>query len=326
MAARTATPFWRDTRFWRIASQVLFLAALAALLLYFVTNMQHRLARSGMQLGFGFLQNPASFSIGESLIPYDPSMSYVRAFQVGILNTLKAATLGILLTTPLGVLIGVARLSSNWLVARLSLAYVELLRNTPLLIQCVFWYFAVFLRLPPVQEQIVLPGPIFLNVRGIWVPWFGEQPIPTVEGTLITGGATLSLEFAALLVALVLYTSAFIAEIVRAGIQAVPKGQVEAARALGLKPGQVLRLVIFPQALRVIIPPLTSQFLNLTKNSSLALAIAYPDMFAVSTTVFNQTGRTVEVFLIVMAVYLTFSLTTSLLMNLYNRSVRLVER
>jgi general L-amino acid transport system permease protein len=389
MAQHTTPPFWRDVRFWRVASQVIFLAAVLGLLYYFFMNMQTKLVQRGLQLNFGFVENPASFAITGSPIPFSPADSYLRAFQVGILNTLKVAVLGIALTTPLGILIGISRLSSNWLVAKMATVYVETIRNTPLLLQLAFWYFAVFGTLPRVADQIVLPGPIFLNNRGLFLVWFDRHPgaalwfgavlaaivlgvflwrfqtrrlvetgargnpalwsflmvlvvalgvwfvlpqqpltltIPVLEGVRITGGTDLSPEFAALLVGLVIYTSSFIAEIVRSGIQSVSKGQVEAAQSLGLRPAAVMRLVIFPQALRVIIPPLTSQFLNLTKNSSLALATGYRDLFAVSTTIFNQTGRAIEVFVIVMLVYLTFSLITSVIMNLYNRSVRLVER
>lgn len=389
MAGRTSTPIWRDVRFWRIASQVIFLAALGALLWYFHRNMQQALTKANIGLGFGFLEQEAGFAIGESVIEYDPSMSYGRAFMVGLTNTLVVAVIGIALATPLGILVGIARLSDNWLIQKLSTVYVEIMRNTPLLVQLTFWYFAVFLALPQVKEQIVWPGPIYLNNRGVSLIWFERSPVftvwalilltaavagivftrwytrrlletgkhgypgligtaffltaavaswflmpqapatpdvPQVVGTNVDGGFQLSPEMAALVVSLVTYTSAFIGEIVRAGIQAVAKGQVEAARALGLKPFEVLRLVVFPQAMRIIIPPLTSQYLNLTKNSSLAIAVGYADLFNISTTIFNQTGRAVETFLLVMLVYLTFSLTTSVLMNLYNRSIRLVER
>lgn len=389
MTPRTAVPLWRDVRFWRIFSQAVFLAALAALIWFFLANMQRNMARQGLKLGFGFLSDPASFAIGESAIDFNPSHSYARAFLAGLVNTLKVAVAGIALATPLGVVLGVLRLSGNWLVNKLVTGYVEILRNTPLLVQMVFWYSAVFLNLPPVKEQVALPGPVYLNNRGVAIPWverhatfgtwalvllaaavaavalwrwqlrrlvetgrdgypsllalglfFGagalawyalpQAPLqvlrPVLQGTNIQGGAQLSPEFAAVLFALVTYTSAFISEIVRSGIQSVSRGQVEAARALGLRPLQTLRLVVFPQAMRVIVPPLTSQFLNLTKNSSLAIGVGYPDLFNVSTTIFNQTGRNVEVFLMVMAVYGSFSLITSALMNWYNRSIRLVER
>ncbi|BCL35924.1 ABC transporter permease subunit [Nostoc sp. MS1] len=208
-----------------------------------------------------------------------------------------------------GVLAGVARLSDNWLVRNIALVYVEIFRNTPLLLQLLFWYFAVFLGFPKADNKISLGGLIGLSQNGIELPWF-----------------TLSPEFSALLLGLTFYTGAFIAEIVRGGIGSVSKGQWEAARSLGLKPGLIMRLVIFPQALRVIIPPLTSQYLNLTKNSSLAIAIGYPDIYFVASTTFNQTGRAVEVMLLLMLTYLTLSLTISLIMNTFNRTVQIKER
>jgi general L-amino acid transport system permease protein len=308
---------------------------------------------------------------------------------VGVINTLRVVGLGIVLATLLGLVAGVARLSSNWLVAKIAAAYVEIIRNTPVLLQLFFWFFAVILKLPNVRNSLSLPGSIYLNVRGIYIPWaiptetFGtwravliaglmvaglawlgaagwEQrtgrggfaplyalaafaliavvgwfvlpappltpDVPVLRGLNYRGGARISPEYAALLFGLVFYTGAFIAEIVRAGIQSVSKGQVEAARALGLRPLQVLRLVVFPQALRVIIPPLTSQYLNLAKNSSLAVAIGFPDLFSIGGTIFNQTGHALEIISLIMISYLTMSLTTSLLLNIYNRRVRLVER
>lgn len=389
MIHRTSTPFWRDIRVLRVASQVLFLLALGLLIYFFINNMLVNLTKRGMDLGFDFLKVPASFALGESVIKFDPSHSYGRAFLAGLLNTLKVALIGIPLATIVGILIGTARLSTNWLVARLATVYVEVLRNTPLLVQCVFWYFAVFTKMPSVKNQIALPGPIYVNNRGLSMVWFDrtatfglwallilaalvagvfvwrwwtrqmvetgrdgyptlaaialvlgvavagwyllpEAPatlsIPAVVNSNVRGGAKLSPELSAILFALVFYTASYIAEVVRAGIQSVSKGQVEAARALGLKPGMVMQLVVFPQALRVIIPPLTSQYLNLTKNSSLASVIGFPDLFYIAMAVQSQSGRVVESFLLIMAVYLTFSLTTSLLMNMYNRAVRLTER
>ncbi|MFZ5828377.1 MAG: amino acid ABC transporter permease [Bacillota bacterium] len=389
MLHRRSTPFWRDVRFLRVASQALFLLAVVLLIYFFVNNMLFNLAKRGMNLGFDFLRVPASFALGESVIDFDPSHSYGRAFLAGLLNTLKVALIGIPLATIVGILIGIARLSTNWLVARLATVYVEVLRNTPLLVQCVFWYFAVFTKMPAVRNQIALPGPVYLNNRGLSMVWFDrtatfglwallvlaglvagvalwrwwtrkmvetgrdgyptlaaiavvlgvalagwyllpEPPatlnFPAVVNQNVRGGAKLSPELSAILFALVFYTASYIAEVVRAGVQAVSKGQVEAARALGLKPGKVMQLVVFPQALRVIIPPLTSQYLNLTKNSSLASVIGFPDLFYIAMAVQSQSGRVIESFLLIMAVYLTFSLTTSLLMNIYNRAVRLTER
>ncbi len=389
MVQRSATPFWRDTRFLRVAGQVIFLLVLVLLIAFFVVNMQANLAKKGISVGFEFLRVPASFALGESVIKFTPADSYGRAFLAGLVNTLKVALIGIPLATIVGVFVGIARLSTNWLVARLAALYVEVIRNTPLLVQCVFWYAAVFTKLPSVKDGLVLPGPIYLNNRGLTVVWFDRSPtfgtwllivlvgvvaavllhrwwtgwmletgregypglaatalillavvggwylmpeapatlnIPEVVRNNVRGGARLTPEASAILFALVFYTASYIAEVVRAGIQSVSKGQVEAARALGLRPALAMRLVIFPQALRVIIPPLTSQYLNLTKNSSLASVIGYPDLFYLAMAVQSQSGRVVESFLIIMSVYLSFSLITSLLMNIYNHAVRLKER
>ena len=380
-------PFWQDERFWRIAGQILL--ALLALGLGFMLfqNMNQGLQRQGSRLGLSFLSQVAGFDIGESFIEYSRSSSYLRAFGVGLLNTLAISVLGIVFSTLLGIVVGVARLSSNFLVNRLARAYIEFLRNIPLLVLLVFWYGGVFLKMPRVKQAIILPGPVYLTNRGIgipsalpgptlntyllilalglgaalllhfvlrrkqeaaggkavWLPlllWlaFGgvgwallplpplTSSLPQVKGLNLDGGMILSPEFIALLSGLTLYTAAFIGEVVRAGIQAVSKGQAEAARALGLGNLQAMRLVIFPQALRVIVPPLTSQYLNLTKNSSLAIAIGYPDLFYVSGTIINQSGRTVEMITLVMLIYLAFSLLTALLMNWYNRRIRFVER
>lgn len=381
-------PFWRDIRVIRILSQIAFaiLVAVVAGLLY--SNMKHGLETRGLGGSFDFLRLEAGFAIGEG-ITYDPSDSYARAFVVGVVNTLRVTIVGIILTTILGVVMGIARLSTNWLINKIAAVYVELIRNTPLLVQLYVWFFAIILKFPRVKESIALPGSIFISNRGAVLPW----PVPTASfnlwlyyliaalvvavalwivrargqrrtgrpafsllwigvvfvalGTLgwfvtpgtpfildrpslqgwnYQGGMTLTPEFVAMLLGLVVYTGAFIAEVVRAGIQAVPRGQIEAARAVGLNEMQTLRLIIFPQALRVIVPPLTSQYLNLAKNSSLAIAIGFPDLFNVAGTIFNQTGQAVQVIALIMVSYLSMSLFTSLLMNLYNRRVQLVER
>ena len=380
---------WRDPRVRSIAYQILTLVLFVLFIAYIVNNTVTNLARQGIASGFGFLGTTAGFDVGFALIPYSAVSTYGDAFVVGLLNTLLVSALGIVLATVLGFVIGIARLSSNWLVARLSTVYIETLRNVPLLLQLLCWYFAVLQALPQPRESMVLFGSIFLNNRGLNVPRavFGEgmgwvlgalvvavvavvllarwakrrheatgQPFPTISvsiGLLIglplltflalgaplsfeypemgrfrlTGGLTLVPEFVALLLGLSTYTAAFIAEVVRAGILAVSHGQIEAASALGLRRGQTLRLVVVPQALRVIIPPLTSQYLNLTKNSSLAVAIGYPDLVAVfAGTVLNQTGQAVECILITMAVYGTLSLSISAFMNWYNRHIALVER
>lgn len=291
-------------RFWWWAGQGI---ALVLMLLWFSWlgfNLIHNLQRLHIRLGFQFLQSQASFAIAESAIPYQPQDPYARALLVGLLNSLRVMILGIICATVLGVTMGIARLSSNWLVRQLALLYVEVFRNTPLLLQLFFWYFAVFLQAASSDQPTVwLGGWIELSQNGLKL-WHLMQ---------------LSPEFAALLLGLTIYTGAFITEIVRGGISAIPKGQWEAAQALGFSPWQQLRLVIFPQALRVIIPPLTSQYLNLAKNSSLAIAVGYPDLYATASTTFNQTGRAVEVMVLLMGTYLTISLVIAGGMNLWNR-------
>ena len=382
-------PPWRDVRVLRVVAQVAILLAVGLGVAYLVNNLTTGMAERGFGFGFGFLERRAGFEIGESPVPYSASDTYGQAFLVGLLNTLFVSIVGIVLATILGIVIGVARLSPNWLVSRAAAAYVELIRNTPLLLQLFLIYFVVLLQLPPVRETIALPGSVFINQRGMFVPgpqvgssfglwlallavgiaaaiggriasgWLAAQGRPglrlgliglvvlavlAVGGWLLpaepplafdlpvrgrfnfTGGLALSASFTALLTGLVIYTAGFIAEVVRGGIQAVRRGQVEAARALGLSEGDTLRLIVFPQALRVIVPPLTSQYLNLTKNSSLAIAVGYPDLFKVGTTMANQTGQPVPVIVLVMATYLAISLVTSLLMNLYNRRVQVLER
>jgi general L-amino acid transport system permease protein len=382
---------WRDIRFLKILAQLIFLIVLVTIAAYLYLNVTTNLARQGLTMGYGFMKNPASFGIGESFIPYDPSNTYARALLVGLVNTMVVSALGIVLTTIVGVLAGVARLSSNWLINKFAAAYVGVIRNTPLLLQLMFWYFGVIIQLPAVRQAVQLPGPVFLTQRGVYMIWgegtstfpawrifillalisifviwyvlrsvqkrasvplspwwnlayllvpafllwigyvFQPEPplrpsVPELSGLNFRGGLRLTPEFAALLFGLVMYTGAFIAEIVRAGIQAVSRGQVEAAHSLGLTTGQVLRLVVFPQALRIMIPPVTSQYLNLAKNSSLAIAIGFPDLFSVAGTVFNQTGAAIEIITIMMLSYLSISLFTSLLMNIYNRRIQLVER
>ena len=382
---------WRDIRFLKLLAQLIFIVVLVVVTAYLYINVTTNLARQGLTMGYGFMNNPASFGIGESFLSYDPSNTYARALLVGLVNTLVVSGLGIVLTTIVGVLAGVARLSSNWLINKFAAAYVGVIRNTPLLLQLMFWYFGVIIQLPAVRQAITLPGPVFLTQRGIYMVWgegtstfpawrifillalisiFGiwyalryaqkrasvplspwwnlsyllvpafllwigyviqpvpplQSSVPELSGLNFRGGVRLTPEFAALLFGLVVYTGAFIAEIVRAGIQAVSRGQVEAARSLGLSTGQTLRLVVFPQALRIMVPPITSQYLNLAKNSSLAIAIGYPDLFSVAGTVFNQTGAAIEIITIMMLSYLSISLLTSILMNIYNRRIQLVER
>lgn len=378
-------PFWRrpQVRAWLL--QALLLAAVLGGIAYLFDNALANLARQGIASGFGFWNERAGFGIDVSLIAYDASSSYGRAFLVGLLNTLLLSALGIVFATLLGFVIGVARLSSNWLIRQWAAAYIETIRNVPLLLQIFFWYFAVLRPLPHPREAIELFGLAFLSNRGLVVPrpllepgfgwlltalaagligclllrrWLRRRApglrrwpwmlalllgpaalvlllaglplgweLPEFQRFNFRGGLTLTPEFVALLVALATYTAAFIAEIVRAGIQSVGRGQREAAYSLGLPPALTLRKVILPQAMRVIVPPLTNQYLNLTKNSSLAAAIAYPDLVSVfAGTVLNQTGQAVEVIGVTMAVYLTISLAIAAAMNLYNRRVALVER
>ncbi|MEW6049246.1 MAG: ABC transporter permease subunit [Bacillota bacterium] len=294
-------------------------------------NMRRGLQSLGLTLSFGFLGIEAGFDISEGPA-YQPGDTYARAFWVGAVNTLRVSAFGIVGATLVGAVVGLARLSSNWLVRRLATAYVETVRNVPLLLQLLFWYGAVFLKLPPVRQAVTWFGAIHITQRGIYLPrlvWTGAGPaveLPVLQGFNFRGGTHLSPELSALLIGLVVYTGAFVAEVVRGAVQSVPHGQWEAARALGLSQGQALRFVIVPQALRVIVPPLTSQYLNLAKNSSLAIAIGFPDLFNVGHTILNQTGQSIPVFLMIMASYLAMSLATSALMNLYNRRVRLVER
>jgi len=382
--------FYNDPKVRSIAYQVALCAVIGFLVYAAARNAITNLERAHIASGFGFWNNTAGFDISQTLIQFDSqTSSYGRAFWVGLLNTLLVAGIGIVIATILGFIIGIARLSKNWLVAKVAAGYVETIRNLPLLLQLLFWYNAVLKALPEFRESFVIPGGIFLNNRGLFIPqpifksgigWVlialaagvvgaivfyvwarkrqertGQQaPVFSVGLTLvfglplavlalagfplafvfpaagrfnINGGIEILPEFAALLFGLSIYTAAFIAEVVRAGITAVSRGQTEAAYSVGLKAGPTLRLIVVPQAMRVIIPPLTSQYLNLTKNSTLAVAIGYPDLVQVFTgTVLNNTGQAVEVVAITMAVYLTISLATSLLMNVYNSRIALVER
>lgn len=300
-----------------IAYQGLVLAALAALGWFLISNTAANLEARRIASGFGFLGREAGFEIGESfLLSYGAADSYARALAVGLANTLIVSVIGIVLATVLGTVVGLLHLSGNHLARVLGAAYVEFLRNVPLLVQLFFWYALITETLPaPRQALEPLPG-VFLTNRGIFLPLPGS--VPQLSGFNFTGGAALSPEFAALLAGLVVYTAAFIAEIVRAGVLAVPRGQYDAAAAVGLERWPRMRFVVLPQALRVIVPPLTSQYLNLVKNSSLAVAIGYPDLVSIANTTINQTGQAIEGVAIIMAVYLTISLSISLFMNWYN--------
>jgi general L-amino acid transport system permease protein len=387
---RARVAFYNDPRVRSLVYQLALFAGVAFLVYGAASNAIDNLERAHITSGFGFWNTTAGFDISQALIHYDPEVStYGRAFWVGLLNTLLVAGLGIVFATVLGFVIGISRLSKNWLLAKAAGGYVETIRNIPLLLQLLFWYNAVLKSLPETRDSIVIPGGAYLNNRGLTLPqpifergfaavlaalgvgivlstffhiWArkrqertGRQaptfwvafalviglpaavlalagfPVrfifPTAGRFNITGGIEVLPEFAALLFGLTIYTAAFIAEVVRAGILSVSRGQIEAAYSLGLKPRPTLRLIVVPQAMRVIIPPLTSQYLNLTKNSTLAVAIGYPDLVQIFTgTVLNQTGQAVTVVAVTMAVYLTISLVTSLAMNIYNRRVALVER
>ncbi|MFB2552169.1 amino acid ABC transporter permease [Ensifer soli] len=352
------------------------------------TNASENLARANLTTGFDFLNGRAGFDIAQSLIAYTSDSSYLRALQVGLINTLVVAVIGIVTATILGLLVGIGRMSSNWLIARLCTVYVEVFRNLPPLLVIFFWYLGVLSLLPNIREAVELPLSVFLSNRGFYMPKpvFGEgsglvaivfvlgilgaiafsvwarrqqmatgkqYPILWVSLGLIlalpvlvflaigaplsfdvpvlgrfnmTGGAVIGPEFLSLYLALSFYTASFIAEIVRAGIKGVSKGQSEAAHALGVRPGLTTRLVVLPQALRIIIPPLTSQYLNLIKNSSLAVAVGYADMVAVGGTILNQTGHSIEIIAIWMMLYVSISLVTSLFMNWFNAKMALVER
>ena len=381
-------PFWLDPKKRSIFYQLGVLCLVGLLAYYLVSNTLINLEKQSIATGWGFLKKESAFEIGESLIPYSAANTYGRALLVGALNTLKVALIGIIITILLGTIIGVARLSSNWLVSRLAAVYIEVMQDIPVLLQLFFWYAIFYETLPSPRQALNPMTGLFLCNRGVvfavpeahpahtymflafivgcvgayllrrWaqkrhsrtgrvfpVFWVSISAVigfpsltwlvcgaptamnyPQLSGFNFEGGITLSPEFIALLLGLVLYTAAFVAEVVRAGIQSVSKGQKEAAMSIGLKSTQVLNLVILPQALRVIIPPLTSQMLNLTKNSSLAVAIGYPDFVSVANTTINQTGQSIEGVALIMLVYLIFSLSTSAFMNWYNKKVALVER
>jgi general L-amino acid transport system permease protein len=313
--------------------QALALAVLALAAAWLLHNTLANMRERGIQSGFDFLLQPAGFDIGESLIPYDSNEPYAKAFLVGLLNTLRVALLGIVGATVLGTALGIGRLSKNALLRGFCYGYVELFRNVPLLLQLLMWYLLLTEWLPDPATPMSWFGAVFLSKGGLNLPapvWPAGAPLgwrwPVAGEVSVTGGLEISPEFMAVLLGLTLYTASYIAEVVRAGIQSVPRGQREAADALGLPPSRQLRLVILPQALRVIIPPLTNQFLNLTKNSSLAVAIGYPDVVSISNTAINQTGRAVECIAVIMAVYLSLSLAISALMNAWNRRAAIRER
>ncbi len=321
---------WHNPRFRGVVYQVVLLAAVVMGVAFLVSNALGNLAARNVATGFGFLGNEAGFAISESVLGYSPSDTYARAIGVGLLNTLKVALAGVVLATLLGGLVGLARLARNGLLAALARTYIEAMRNVPLLLQLFFWYALITEAAPPARQAIEFLPSVFMSNRGLMLPWFDLHTmawsVPVLQGFNFSGGLAISPEFLALLLGLVLYTSAFIAEIVRSGIQSVSSGQWLAGRALGLSERQVLRAVVTPQALRVMVPPMTSQYLNLTKNSSLAVAVGYPDIVSIVNTAINQTGQAIEGVLIIMAAYLTVSLAIAGLMNWYNRRMALVTR
>jgi general L-amino acid transport system permease protein len=311
---------WRSRSFQGKVYQALLLVGLFALGWWLVSNTAANMKARGIQSGFDFLWQSAGFDIGEGLIDFDASQPFWRAFAVGTLNTLRVALIGILFTTVLGTLVGVGKLSRNALVRLLCASYVELFRNIPLLLQLLMWYLLLTDMLPGLEQAWQLGG-VYLSKGGLSFPWWenGTWSVPQPGAFAMEGGGSLTPEFLALLTGLTLYTAAFVAEVVRSGVQAVPRGQTEAALSLGLSRIQILRRITLPQALKVIVPPMTNQYLNLTKNSSLAVAIGYPDVVSIANTSLNQTGRALECIAVIMAVYLCTSLITSALMSLLNQ-------
>jgi general L-amino acid transport system permease protein len=385
--AKAKIPLGHNQRVIGIVLQIVVISLVLTVLIVLGNNLVNNFQQKNLEFGFDFLSSKAAFDISDQVINFQPSDTYSKAIIVGLLNSLRVMLVGIVLATLIGVTVGIGRLSDNWLVRQLATVYVEILRNTPLLLQLFFWYSAVFLNLPRVDQPLVLPGSIYLSNRGISIPWpagttstwlaldlicasviltmivmrrrikaiaqhgtatpiftmvligtaiatifalvWGldwQQPQLDRQGNSILGGLNFSPELATLLLGLSVYTAAYIAEVVRSGIQSVNQGQWEAARALGLKPNLVMQLVIFPQALRVMIPSLTSEYLNLAKNSSLAIAIGYSDLYAIANTIFNNTGRSVETLLIVMVAYLIINLIIAVIMNWLNARMQLLER
>lgn len=380
--------WWNRRGVRRLFWQAVLAAVFVAVIGYFVGNVRQNLPRMGIQFGFDFLAQPAGFEIGENLIGFAPGQSIFRAYLAGMVNTIHVAVLGIVLATILALLVALARLSPNWLLSKLAWAYIELFRNTPLLLQLLFLHITFAQTLPaPRQAWSPLPG-VFLSNRGLLLPalvvepahvwaaaafvlglagaWFvrrqarrrqeatGIRPatgwktagllvglplvvfvsggaplaldLPALRGFNFQGGHTMSPEFATILFGLVFYSAAFMAETMRAGILGIRRGQIDAAKSLGLGRLATMRLVVLPQAMRIIVPPLTSQYLSLTKSSSLAVAVGYPDLMRVYTVVTADTGRPIECIAVVVAVYLTLSLLTALFMNWYNRRIAIVER
>ncbi|MBW8012248.1 MAG: ABC transporter permease subunit [Chloroflexi bacterium] len=382
-------PFYRDERWLQSAAQIISAILIIGFLIYIIINFFIAADNRGLNLGFSFITEAAGFPISESIIEYDPSMSFGRAFLVGVVNTLRVSLLGIVAATILGASVALARLSQNWLLSRMALLYVEFHRNIPLLVLLYLWYFTVFSQFPNVQDSSELSRSIYFTQRGIYMIWprltetggifliavfvgifgalffwislrrrreiTGQQTyyiqvslsvliilpvigwfladgnplwidVPQFQRFNFEGGMRLTPEFMGIFIGLVTYTASFIAEVVRAGIQAVDRGQIEAAKAVGLNSLQILNLIIIPQALRIIIPPMISQYLNLTKNSSLAMVIGYQELFGLAKIAINNAGRAVQIFVMVMLTYLFFSLLTSTILNIYNRRIQFITR
>ncbi|MFC4306445.1 amino acid ABC transporter permease [Cohnella boryungensis] len=389
MSSPNKIPIWRNKKTIPWLLQLAFVLIIAALGAFLIMNALQGLHSIGLTLGFDFLKSTASFMITDQLIAYTPTDSFGRALLVGLMNTLKIAAIGIVFSGIIGTLVGIARMSDNWLLRKLAGGYIEMIRNIPLLVQIFFLYFTVFLPFPKIEQGINWLKLVYFSNRGTAIPWFdlraswpiwllvlaagvgiavwlyksrlavqiasgrrtypmlwaagllliliaalrlglSEWPaalsLPSISGRLYEGGYVITSEFAAIMCGLILYHSAFIAEIVRSGIMSVPKGQIEAANALGLKKRTVMSRVILPQANRVAIPPATSQFLNLVKNSTLGVAVGYTELFSVGNTIINQTGRAVEIILLVASVYLIVSIIISFLMGLFNKHFQLIER
>jgi general L-amino acid transport system permease protein len=327
---------WHSRRARALAFQLGLVLLLCFFLGWLLANTLTNMRARGIQSGFDFLASTSGFDIGESLIEFDSGQPYWRAFLVGMLNTLRVSVTGIVLCTLIGTLVGIGRVGSNALARGLCYAYTEVLRNVPILLQLLMWYVLLLEWMPDADAPLEWLHAVYLSKGGLSLPtlvWESSGNFPAllwelprlIEGE-VRGGMNLSPEFLAVTLGLSLYTSAFVAEVVRSGLQSVPRGQVEAARSLGLSQGLTLRRVVLPQAMRVIVPPMTNQYLNLTKNSSLAVAIGYPDLVNISNTALNQTGRAVECIALIMGIYLTLSLITSALMNAYNRRVAIRER
>jgi len=326
--------FWHQKQARRWLYQLALLLGLGLLLAWLLSNTLANMKARGIQSGFDFLWANAGFDIGESMIAFDSSEPYWRAFWVGLLNTLRVSVVGIAVCTILGTLIGVGRVSNNALARGMGYAYTELFRNVPVLLQLLIWYVLLVEFMPDSQSPLHFNDWFYLSKNGISFPipvWDASVPglvwdVPVWLDGEITQGISLTPEFLAITLGLSFYTSAFVAEVVLAGIVSVPRGQLEAAKSIGLSNWQTTRQVLLPQAMRVIIPPLTNQYLNLTKNSSLAVAIGYPDLVSISNTALNQTGRAVECIALIMAVYLCLSLGTSALMNAFNQRMAIRER